>query len=239
MEKKNASKELSRRDFLRGSLCVAGSLFCPPSVSAFWFSPSLVFNKTTANAKEFAPGYLEKNADRYNLFLAKKRNSDSYVVVADVKDSEYIGRDVRAYIEDADLVTLDQLKYLKGKFGIEHLVFQYQVHGMDDYVKGKDDYALAFVAELKNSSRETGTDILDKLYVSPKTLVDNFTMSFDKKVRRNPFCTNEEMSNNGAYHMYWAPDVMEGTGGHGGGDGGGNGGGGVGGDGGAGGSAGG
>ena len=95
MEKKNASKELSRRDFLRGSLCVAGSLLCPLSVSAFWFSPSLVFNKTPANAKEFAPGYLERNADRYNLFLAKKRNSDSYVVVADVKDSEYIGNNYR------------------------------------------------------------------------------------------------------------------------------------------------
>src|SRR3989339_1022262 len=212
MEKKNASKELSRRDFLRGSLCVAGSLLCPLSVSAFWFSPSLVFNKTPANAKEFAPGYLERNADRYNLFLAKKRNSDSYVVVADVKDSEYIGREVRAYIKDADLVTLDQLKYLKGKFGIEHLVLEHQVHGMDDYVKGKDDYALAFVAELKNSSHETGTDILNKLYVSPKILVDNFTISFDKKVGRSPFYADQEMSNNGAYHMYWAPESGEGGG---------------------------
>ncbi len=235
MEKKNASKELSRRDFLRGSLCVAGSLLCPLSVSAFWFSPSLVFNKTPANAKEFAPGYLERNADRYNLFLAKKRNSDSYVVVADVKDSEYIGREVRAYIKDADLVTLDQLKYLKGKFGIEHLVLEHQVHGMDDYVKGKDDYALAFVAELKNSSHETGTDILNKLYVSPKILVDNFTISFDKKVGRSPFYADQEMSNNGAYHMYWAPESGEGGGRGNGGEG--NGGG-VGGAGGAGGSAG-
>jgi len=198
MEKKHTSERMKKNVLkVAGVASTAAYLFMPSSAPAF--NPGAVVNKTPVEAREVTPGHLEEHFDEYNVFASRKDNN-AYIV-ADIKDG------IRAYIEDGDLITSTEFKELKKELGIKYVSLKYQVHAKRGFVKGENDYVLAFMADLTAASDRAKGDLAKKVSASSRFNAGEKSVGFDKKIGRGPISVNKKLNRGFGYGIYWNSHV--------------------------------